>query len=193
MRLTAQQLYPLLALLALAGGTVWLERTTRIEEPRTAGTQRSAPDFTAEQTRMTGFDKHGRRHFELVADRVIHYPSSDVTRLEQPRLRYDTAEGELSVEAHQGEIAGDGKLLRLDGNVRAVRPASASKPALSFASASLTVWPEDERAETTDPVTLTQGENTAQADGMKTDNLFGTLELLGNARVHIPRPSRTTP
>ena len=62
---------------------------------------------------------------------------------------------------------------------------------MTFASETLTVWPEDERAETRDPVVLTQGVSTAHANGLKSDNLFGTLDLLGSVRVHMPRSPRT--
>lgn len=193
MRPSAQQIYPILALLLLAGGTVWLERVTRSDEARTPSAQRTDPDFTAEGTRMTGFDEDGRRHFELFADRVTHFPAGGATRLERPRLHYDTDKGALTIEAQQGEVFGDGERLLLTGDVRASRPANAARPALRFESASLTIWPDDERAETQDPVTLMQGANTARADGMKIDNLFGTLELIGNARVHLPRSPRNAP
>lgn len=193
MRPSAQQLYPVFAVLLVAAGSIWLERATRSDDERPPAQQRRDPDFTAETTRLVAFGKDGRRHFELVAERVTHYPQSGLTQLERPRLRYQTDGGELEVRARSGEVFGEGERLVLQGEVRAVRPAGADRPALSFESASLTVWPDEQRAETSDPVTLTQGVNTARADGMKTDNLFGTLELIGNARVHLPRPTRNTP
>lgn len=193
MRPSIQNLYPVFALLLLAGGTVWLERTTRSDDARTPAAERRDPDFTAEGTRMIGFDKDGRRHFELRAERVTHFPATRVTQLEQPRLVYDTKDGELSVTALRGETFGEGERLELRGEVRAVRPAKGERPELSFESASLIVWPDTERAESSDPVTLHQGANTARADGMKTDNLFGTLDLIGHARVHLPRSPRIRP
>lgn len=193
MRPSAEQLYPVIAVLLVAAGSIWLERATRSADERPPAQHRRDPDFTAETTRLVGFGKDGRRHFELLAERVTHYPQNGLTQLQKPRLRYDTASGELEVRAHNGEVFGEGERLVLQGDVRATRPASANRPPLSFESASLTVWPQDERAETGDPVTLTQGVNTARADGMKTDNLFGTLVLIGNARVHLPRPPRNTP
>ena len=116
-----------------------------------------------------------------------------ITELAQPRLRYDADGRELRITATRGEVLREGEQLRLTGEVRAVRAAAGDSPQMSFASGSLTIWPEDERAETAEPVVLTQGVSTAHANGLRSDNLFGTLELIGNARVRIPRTTRTSP
>lgn len=193
MRPSIQQLYPIIALLVVAGATVWLERVTRSEDARPASQQRRAPDFTAEQTRLISFDRNGRQHYELRADKITHHPLSSITELDHPRLRYDSAGRELRISARTGEIVNEGEEVRLAGDVRVRRAAAPGNPEMSFASESLRIWPEVERAETGDPVALTQGASTAHANGLKSDNLFGTLELIGNARVHIPRTTRTSP
>lgn len=193
MRPSIQQLYPVFGLLVVAGASLWLERITAGDETRASAQVRSEPDSVAEGTRLVSFDHDGRQRYELLADRITHFPQTQVTALERPRLVYVSDGRELRVSARSGEAQKQGDVVRLAGEVRALRAAAAGSPELSFASESLTVWPDDERAETGDPVVLTQGASTAHANGMKSDNLFGTLELIGNARVHIPRTSRTSP
>jgi lipopolysaccharide export system protein LptC len=190
MRPSFHQLYPILALVALAGGTVWLERITRDEDPRPATEARRDPDFTAEQTRLVSFDVNGRQRYELLADRITNYPFAGITQLERPRLRYDSGGRELRISANAGAVSDSGAQVLLTGDVRAARAATAEAPAMSFASESLRVWPDDERAESRDPVVLTQGSTTARGRGLKSDNLFGTLDLLGDVTVHMPRSSR---
>ncbi|BAL23080.1 LPS export ABC transporter periplasmic protein LptC [Azoarcus sp. KH32C] len=193
MRQSFHKLYPIIALLVVSGATLWLERITGGDDTRSAGQVRTEPDFTADQVRMINFDKTGRQHFELFADRVIHHPQTSLTELQNPRLRYDISGRELNITAQHADVLNEGNEVRMSGNVHARRAAIPGSPELTLASATLTVWPDDEKAQTNDPVTLTQGNSTAQGDAMKADNLYGTLDLIGNARMNIARSTRTTP
>lgn len=191
MRPSIYQAYPLLALLVLAGATVWLERVTRDDRPPARTETRQTPDITADQTRLISFDASGKQRYELLADRIVNFPQANITELEQPRLRYHADGRELRISARAGVVSRGGDEVFLTGDVRAFRDGGEGAAALSFASESLRVWPDDERAETQDPVVLTQGATTARAQGMRSDNLFGTLELLGDVHVHMPRSDRT--
>lgn len=193
MALPIDRLYPIIALAILAGVTLWLERVTQSDAPRSAGEVRQHPDFIGEGVRVISFDEDGRQHYELIADRVTHYPGSDLTDLDMPRLRYDTQEGEVRVSAVRGQSRAAGEEIHLSGDVHVVRDGLAGEPDLTLASPTLTVWPDDERAETSDPVVLTRGDSVARGNGMKADSLFGKLELIGDARVVMPPSSRTTP
>lgn len=154
---------------------------------------RSTPDFTAEGTRLTSFDRTGELRYELDAEKITNYPASDITELDEPRLRYLGQGRELRVSAHSGTISKGGDEVLLAGEVKAERDGADGSAAMSFASETLKIWPNQERAETSDPVVLKQGNTIAQALGLKTDNLFGTLDLIGKASVHFPRNSRTQP
>ncbi|AYH42594.1 LPS export ABC transporter periplasmic protein LptC [Azoarcus sp. DN11] len=190
MKPSIQQLYPLLGVIIVAGASLWLERITTEAEVRLSAEARTAPDFVAKQTRLIAFDHAGRQHYELLADKITHHPQTDVTTLELPRLHYELNGRELYLSAAQGEVLRRGDEVHLAGDVRGRRSAAPDRPEMTLATASLTVWPDDERAETNDPVVITQGASTARGNGMKSDNIFGTLELIGNARVLIPRTTR---
>ena len=193
MRSSLPRLYPLIALIVLAGATVWLEHMTREDDSARAGESRRDPDFTAERTRLISFDAEGRQRYELLADRITNYPLPGVTELDRPRLRYDVDGRELRLAARTGEVLDGGTQVLLTGEVRGLRVAAPGSAEMTFASESLRIWPDDQRAETDDPVVLTQGATTAHAKGMKSDNLFGTLDLIGSVRVHMPRSARNTP
>lgn len=193
MKLPIQQLYPLAGLLIVAGASLWLERITADEDVRPSAQERQEPDFIAEQTRLVAFDRDGRQHYELLADKVTHHPRTDTMALERPRLRYELNGSQLHLSSAQGEVLSQGDEVRLAGDVRGRRTATRDRPEMTLSSASLTIWPDDERAETKDPVVLTQGASTARGNAMKSDNIFGTLELIGNAHLNIPRPNRNSP
>lgn len=193
MRSSLPRLYPLIVLLVLAGTTIWLERATREEENVRAAESRSEPDFTAESARLISFDEQGRQRYELLADRITNYPQPGVTELDRPRLRYDVEGRELRLVAEKGEVFDGGTEVLLTGDVRGLRVAGPGSPEMTFTSETLRIWPDDQRAETDDPVVLTRGAATAHAQGMKSDNLFGTLDLIGAVRVRMPSSARNTP
>lgn len=180
------RLYPILALAALAGATVWLERATRSDEPRPVAEVREHPDFIGQNIRVSNFGDDGRLRYTLVAGTVRHYPLGDVTEFEFPRLRYETEEGLLRAFADRGESHKGGEVLYLQGNAEIYRDGIAGNPDISVLSDNLTLWPDDQRAATDDPVILTQGRTVAHGNAMRADNLFGTFELIGDARVTMP-------
>jgi len=193
MRSSLPRLYPLIVLIVLAGATVWLDRVTRDEESVRSAESRSDPDFTAERARLISFDAQGRQRYELLAERITNYPLPGVTELDRPRLRYDVEGRELRLVAEKGEVLDGGTEVLLTGDVRGLRVAAPGSPEMTFTSETLRIWPDDQRAETDDPVVLTRGAATAHAEGMKSDNLFGTLDLIGSVRVRMPSSARNKP
>lgn len=187
---TIDRLYPILALAALAAATVWLERATRSPDPRPIAAVREHPDFIGEDVHLSRFDDAGQLHYTLVASRVWHYPLGDITEFEHPRLRYETDDGLVRAFADHGESHEGGEVIYLRGNAEIYRDAHGDRPDTTLLSDSLTLWPDEQRAASDDPVVLTQGRTVSFGNAMRADNLFGTLELIGNARVIIP-PRRT--
>ncbi len=166
---------------------MWLERVTRIDEPAAERAAQSGPDFVAERTRVVGFGENGAQRYELVADRLAHFPQGDVTRLEQPRLLMLSEGSATRITAAQAEVSPGGERVDLSGAVRVRRAATAGQPELALDSETLTVWPDSHRARSDTPVRLTRAGSRADALGLRADNLFGTLELVGQVRVHMPR------
>lgn len=193
MPIPLDRLYPVIALAALAAATMWLEQATRSDEPRPAAASRQLPDFIGEQIRLVRYDVSGEPQYELVADKITHFPLGDVAELDFPHLRYDTPDGELRIRADWAESRSGGEVLELVGNVEVFREGLGGNPDLTLSSKTLTVWPDDQRAETSDPVVLTRGDSVARGNAMKADNLFGTLQLIGDASMLMPRSPRPTP
>lgn len=192
MLVDAWRLYPVLALAALAGGSIWLERVTRVDEP-TIQTEQTGPDFIAEATRVTGFGADGRRSYELVADRLEHFPANDVTRLHMPRLHMQNVDSETFISARNADVSSGGERVDMAGEVRVRRPGAGETPTLTLDSETLAVWPDSHRAQTDSPVLLTRGAARATAEGMRADDLFGTLELIGEVRTHMPPRRQGSP
>lgn len=189
--MNADRLYPVIALVLLAAITIWLERVTRTPEV-VQQVDRTHPDFIGENVRVARFDADGKLSYELDADRITHYPISDITDLERPHLRYHSARGQTSATAAHGESGPDGTVVELRGDAVVVRKAPGTDD-LIIESESLTVWPDAQKVSTDSPVVLKNGNMTAYGDGMRADNVAGTLDLVGATRVQMPSSRRTTP
>jgi lipopolysaccharide export system protein LptC len=187
--MNSDRIYPVIALLLLAALTFWLERITRSPEeaPRVV---RTDPDFIGENIRMTSFDDAGQPHYSLIAERIVHYPLSDVTEFVEPRLLYETTEGELRIRAREAEAAANADDILLTGDVEVERDATAQDPAMRMETDRLRYWPDSQRALSDAPVLLKHGNITAYGNGLRADNISGVLELVGDARVQMPRSPR---
>ncbi len=190
MRPSVHRLYPVIALALLAAATVWLERVTQVGEAPAPAPAADKPDFVADHARILGFGDDGRQRYELVTERLTHFPVSDITALDQPRLRMHSEGREVRLDSVSGEVSPGGERVDLTGDVHAWRSGDPGRPETTFTSERLRVWPDENRAETDTPVVLVQGGTQATALGMRADNLFGVFDLLGDVKVNMPRRQR---
>jgi lipopolysaccharide export system protein LptC len=180
-------LVPLIALLALAAGTAWLERVSRVEAPRNDGRSRHDPDFVAGNFTLRQLDEHGKLKYALAADSMVHYPDDESTEVSEPRLTYLAKPPPMTLSARRATISKDGKVVELMDDVRGERaPGPASAP-VTFKSSTLTVFPDDEIARTASPVTLTQGRSVIHGVGMEADHLNLLFKLHDRVRATIHR------
>lgn len=193
MHLPLDRLYPIIALAALAGATLWLEHVTETEDIHPPTETRTDPDFIGEHIQLVSFDETGVQHYVLNAARLTHYPHDDVNELVQPRIRYEHPGGTLHITAANGESSKGGSQVYFSGDVKVVRTGIQDKQDMILTSDTLQLWPDEQRAETIDPVVLTQGSTTARGNTMKANNLISSIQLLGDTQVHMPGTSRTRP
>jgi lipopolysaccharide export system protein LptC len=180
--------YPVAIAALLAAGAVWLERTTRSHEPASETTINQTPDFIAEMVSITGFAEDGTWRYTLNSPRIIHLPVTDATHIEQPRLQLIGHGRRMWVSADHGEANSKGNQVDFIGDVKTEREGTPPDPPMQLFSALLTVWPREHRAASDVPVHLTQGEVRTDANNFVADNVFGTIELSGEVKMHlVPR------
>lgn len=187
MRRHPERLLPIIALVVLASLTIWLERITRPDEVAEV-IQRTDPDFIGHDIRLVSFDAQGLPRYELLAERVTHYPVSDISDYVEPRLRYTLEEGgELNIRSKQGETYDGGESILLTGDVVIHRSPTKAAAELQVDAETLLYWPDTQQAASDDPVRIRRANSIAHGDGLRADNIMGTLELLGNTSVEMPR------
>lgn len=180
------RLYPVIALALIAGGSILLEQATRVDDPAGEAARSGAPDFVAERSRIVGFGVDGAERYELVAETIVHFPADDTIRLHQPRLLLRAVGSETRIVAQGAEVSPGGEQVDFAGGVQVDRRIEGDPSPTTLRSETLSVWPDSHRARSDSPVQLTQGASTATARGLRADNLFGTLELIGDVEVHMP-------
>ncbi|HQU89804.1 MAG TPA: LPS export ABC transporter periplasmic protein LptC [Denitromonas sp.] len=185
MRLSPQHLYPIIALAALAGGSIWLERVT--EDPNTSPEPNAmrGPDVIVEQMALTRFDLTGTPQYYVDAQQMRHLPGQAQSELTDPVVRYQRDGMHLRLTAEHGVARDDGERVDLKGQVRAQRTLP-GKPVSTFASDTLVLWPNTEQAKSVDPVVLTQDGAEVHSNGMSADNLFGEITLTGGVVANLP-------
>jgi lipopolysaccharide export system protein LptC len=181
--------YPIIIAALLAAGSIWLEHLTRVPEAEITDEIDEAPDFIAEGVRVIGFATDGKLRYTLDSPRLTHLTKSDTTLSDYPRLQLFSQGRRLWINANSGEASPKGEFVIFRGNVEAEREGAAAGDAvLHFASSSLTVWPQEQRAASKVPVRITQGLSKANANRFEADNVFGDMELSG--KVHMSFPSK---
>jgi len=182
-----------ISLFALAlGWTWWLSRET--DSGRTGpGPDRQASgriDYYLEELEVVAMSKEGVPMRSLKATHLSHDSVDDTTQLRSPQLQvFEPDSPRWEVQAEQGLVSGDGKLVLLSGGVEVRREATASHEPLELLTQRLRVRPEEDFAETDDPVTITRGPDRVDAVGMQAWMRKPVrIKLLAEAKGHyVPR------
>jgi lipopolysaccharide export system protein LptC len=174
----ATVIFPVALVAILAALTFWLERLVEgpdgPQPPRDPGT----PDFIIDSLKATKMNPDGHAEYTLAATRMVHYPASDVTEVDEPRLtQWRKDSPPVRVSADRGTVSSNGKELQLRGDVVIVRDPSPGSAELRVETDYLEVAPDTEIARTPDKVVITQDGSRLEGVGMEFNNKARELEL----------------
>lgn len=169
--------FPLVIVGLLAGSSYWLEFIVRNERSTNAPTDRRAPDAYVENLALDRFDATGQHQFHLVAETMTHYAINDTADFEQPRLLFKKNQRTFDVRSDKGRGANLTREVSLEGNVLGIRKVVPGGIEQHLSTESLTVFVDDEIAETDQPVVATQSGSRIEALGANWNNASGTLRL----------------
>lgn len=187
----AASLFPLLMLLLLAALTFWLNRVIQGDNPRSP--QRHDPDYWVERFEVRRFDPEGKLQHTVVAQKLLHYPDDDTTVVTAPHITYHQKQ-RSEIFARMAYVGRDGKEVDLVDEVRVIRQgASSGAPRSVLETKSLTVFPDDEKGRTNDPVVITQGKSVIHGTGLEFDNRSGLSVLHGRVTGTLHRNRTGTP
>jgi lipopolysaccharide export system protein LptC len=179
---------PIILMALMAAGTYWLARNTPALAPVV---EQRAPthdaDYYLRRFSIKSFDPAGRLKNEIDGAEARHFPDTDTTEIDLPRVRSYDAQGALTVAtAKRGISNGDASQVQLIGDAVVARDGTAAgpgaQPHLEIRGDFLQFFMDTERISSTKPVTIKRGNDVFQADSMEYDNLGRVLDLRGRVR-----------
>lgn len=189
MRFSGSSLFPLGVLALLAAFTFWMERASQ-GDATGARKARHDADFWVEGITAHRYDVNGAIQHSLTARRLEHFPDDDSTRVDDPRLD-DFTDRRATATAKTAWLDKEGKHVRLEGDVKLVRPREAGEPPTVIATSVLFVTPDDQYAYTRAPVTITQGRTVVHGEsGIEVSNKTRIAVLSGPVEGVIERKNK---
>jgi lipopolysaccharide export system protein LptC len=190
---------PVILMGLLALGTYWLARNTPSFAPivgQRAPTHEA--DYFLQGFSVKNFDASGRLKSEIRGVEARHFPDTDTTEIDQPRIRSFSDKGALTVATAKRAISnGDASEVQLFGDAVVTREGAnargAAQPTLQIRGEFLHAFMAEERVKSHLPVTLRRGNDVFEGDQLDYDNLERILELRGRVRGTLqpgggPRP-----
>ena len=178
MRPRAGTIFPVALVALLAALTFWLERLVEGTEGLSPSRDPGTPDFVIDDLKATKMDPEGRAEYSLTAAKMVHFPDSDVTEVDEPRLiQWRTDAPPVRVSSERGTISGNGKELYLRGDVVILRESAPGRGEMRVATSYLQVIPDAEVARTPEHVVITQDGSRLEGVGMEFNNKTRELEL----------------
>ena len=170
-------------LLALLGGTYWLNQQVQPNPEQPDRSKRHDPDAIIEDFSAIQLGEQGQPRFIIAADKMQHYPDNDSTTLDTPRITILTPEHPpIHSVAKRGTISGKGDVVSLYENVEVLRSASPEREELRAHTEYLRVVPGRNLIDTNRAVSIVEGRNTLHAKGLEIDNNTRTFKLLSNVK-----------
>ncbi|MBI5436271.1 MAG: LPS export ABC transporter periplasmic protein LptC [Nitrosomonadales bacterium] len=178
----------LLPLLLLLAATYWLNQQVQPMPPKPDSSKRHDADFIISKFSATALNEQGVPRFLMSAQKMVHYPDDDSTRLDEPQLSsFNAGRPPVYTSARQGEVSSKGEEVFLRDEVKLVRAASATQSEMTFTTTYLHVIPDRDLADTDRPITMVDAYNTVHAVGMQFDNKARVVKLLSHVRSqHAP-------
>lgn len=187
MKNLSSAIFPLTIATLLAGLTYALQWYIQAPEDLPIGPAPHKPDAIVRQAEIVRIGPNGKIKYRLLAPQILHFRDDDSAEIEKPLLQHFRQEGPpTTLRALKGHINGPASVVRLNGEVQIQRPAHGNSLAMQGNMATLTVYPDDGKAETSSFVTLQRGQSWLKGTGMSLDNNRQLFVLHQNTRGFYP-------
>lgn len=153
------------------------------------------PDYIVEKFSFVRMTPEGKPRYLFYGAKLTHRPLGDVSDVEQPILR-SMAPGQalMTVKANGARIRHAENQVDLAGKVDVYRPAFAATHLMHMTTDSLTVFPDEDRMQSSERVDMVLGANTITGVGMKANNAARQLQFASRGQIVIPpRAARHAP
>jgi lipopolysaccharide export system protein LptC len=178
------------ALLLLAAGlSGWSMFMPKKSVPIIVNSQQEKPDAFMENVVATIFNKEGKPALKIETAKMTHFAEDDTTQMTTPHVTvYRQSPNPWYIDSDYAKSSQGIAQIIFWSNVVIHHPEDVVNPTTTMQTASLTVFPDKQIAQTNEAVTLTQPDTTIHAVGMLANLGSGTVKLISQARTeYVPK------
>jgi lipopolysaccharide export system protein LptC len=183
-------------ILALFGavGSFWLvQLMDRAGEEMEAGIKINEPDYIVQRFSFVRMTKTGQPSYIISGDKLTHRPADDSSVIDKPVVRSLAGEHPpMDIHAQTARVDQDNTRVTLTKDVRIDRAAQGSSQEMHLNTEALTIFPDEDRMETDQPVRLQVGSATATGTGLKANNATRQIQLAGRGTIVYPPQAKQT-
>ncbi len=131
----------------------------------------------------TMLNKEGMPAFSLVTPQMIHYPENDTTDIKTPRVTlFRKSPQPWFIDADFAKSTHGINEIHFWRHVIIHHPSDTTNPKTTLLTESLTIFPDQQIAQTNLPVTFIQPDTTVHGVGMLANLNLGTIQLLSQTQ-----------
>lgn len=148
------------------------------------------PRLYMDNFKINRIDNQGLLKYTFTAPHLVQLPNQQGTRVERPEMTIFENGRTLiwSLRAEKGWLSPDNDIIRLE-TVNATRPPASGKYPMVLTTSALTLYPEKDFAETTEPVRMESPQVTITGTGLEAYLDQERLNLLSEVRGHYDSPA----
>lgn len=142
------------------------------------------PDAFMEEVTSVIFNNRGKLALTLSSPKMFHYADNDSMTIVKPHVTFfrTASEEKWTINSDSAKTSQGITQILFSGNVVIHHPQDKNDSATTMQTATLTIFPDKNRAETDQAVTITQPDTLIHAVGMLANLNTGTIKLLSQAR-----------
>ncbi len=169
----------LLAGVGFAVGSFWLLTVMQsTEADMQAAALRNEPDYIVEKFSFVRMSEAGQPHYIFSGSKLTHRPVDDISDVVTPRLQaINPGQPVMTMSANNARISNADNTVHLQGDVAVDRPSAAGARNMSLRTDALMIYPDEDRMETDQTVTMDLGSTTVQGKGLQVNNATQQMRL----------------
>ena len=175
-------------------GSFWLlEVMNKGSQDVNASKKLDEPDYFVTNFSLVRMDLQGKPSYIVSGAKLTHFPADDSSDINQPFVRkISPGVPPLNMTAEMAHIDQNNTRLQLSRKVVIDRAAGPTSQNMTLKTEALTIYPDEERMESSVPVDLISGRSHVTGVGMTANNATSVVEVLDSARIVIP-PRKAVP
>lgn len=178
----------MLGALFLACGSFWLLQVMQGGDGEfDPDLSKNEPDYIVEKFSFVRMSPEGQPRYLFYGAKLTHLPLNDASDVEQPILKsLVPGEPAMTINALRARIHHAENKVDLLGQVDIHRPASPSTRYLRLKTEALTVFPDEDRMQSDQKVTMVLGDATITGTGMQANNATRQIDFHSKGQIVFP-------